>query len=88
MTYGVNFLKGLKTMTCTYCENGIVTEYIARDAGFYEEVRPCPHCCNNKAYYSYIKEKYGKKKLSKNRQKASCGKKYTSRNVLKFPLSS
>ena len=62
-------------MVCKHCEGGILTEYIAKDAGFYEEVRPCPHCCNNKAYYSYIKEKYGTKRLLKKRYKTDYEKK-------------
>ena len=72
-------------MACKQCDNkGIIICHIKRDDQFYEQAKPCPACCDNKAYYRYIKERYGTKKSSGKSSKLSIVKRC---NVLKFPSS-
>lgn len=53
-------------MACEYCDRkGYVKFEVLKSASSQGHVRPCPKCHDTKAYYRYIKEKYGAKASTK-----------------------
>lgn len=53
-------------MACSYCDQkGYVQIKMLKDNTTKQLVRPCPQCDDTKAYYRYIKEKYGTTKNNK-----------------------